>query len=171
MFTTTESGMIFGPYPEELVFQIEHSETQRKAGGGIRSVEFLYLQPENKLLFIEARSSSPRSDTDEARFEQFISEITEKFLHSFHMYTASKLGRYSEMDGKLRECSDADMKYKFILIINGHQDEWLLPIQDALRKRLIYHNKIWGSEVRVLNEEMASMLKLISAWSPKNKAQ
>ncbi len=167
MFTTTESGMTFGPFPEELVFPIEHSTTHQKAGKGIRSVEFLYLQPEKKLLFIEAKSSSPRFETDAEKFDRFISEITEKFLHSFDLYTASKLGRYSGLGGVLGTCSDADIKFKFILIINGHLDNWLLPLQDELRKRLVWHSKIWGTKVNVFNEVMAQEEKLISAYEPK----
>lgn len=167
MFTATESGMTFGPFPEERVFPIEALELHKKAGKSIRCVEFLYLQPEQKLLFIEAKSSSPRSETHAERFEEFICEITEKFLHSFDLYAASKLGRYSELGGELAKCSDADIRYKFVLIINGHREEWLLPLQDELRKRLNWHSRIWGTTVNVLNEAIAEEEKLISAFVPK----
>ena len=96
MVQIVESGMIFGNYPEEKVFKLENSQTHKSVGTGVRSVEFLYMLKEDMLAFVEAKSSSPRKENSMKRYTEFINEILEKFVHSFDMYVASKVGRYNE---------------------------------------------------------------------------
>lgn len=38
-----ESGVRFGPFDRERLFQIEHSDIHKRAGKGIKTVEFIYL--------------------------------------------------------------------------------------------------------------------------------
>lgn len=158
-----ESEMFFGSYPDDRVFRIENSDTHRRAGEGIHSVEFIYLQENDKLLFVEAKSSFPRLATSKERYDEFINEIYEKFIHSFDLYIASKVGRYTELGGMIKDVKDSELKYRFVLVINGHKDEWLLPITEELNSKLKYHKKIWKSEVVAINEKTAEKFKLINA--------
>ena len=76
--------MIFGDYNQGRVFKIENSQMHKEAGSRVRSVEFILLKGKNGLWFIEAKSSSPKSETSWDRYQEFIGEITEKFIHSFN---------------------------------------------------------------------------------------
>lgn len=53
-----------------------------------------------------------------------------------------------------------------LLIINGHQKDWLPPLQDALRSALDATTKTWAlgpNAVVVINHEAAKRFGLISA--------
>lgn len=167
MIQITESNMIFGDFEEDKVFQIEDSKLHKNVGNGIKVVEFILLSKENELSFIEAKSSSPRpTENNIIRFNEFISEISEKFIHSFNLYYSSILGRCTdyereEINDRFKNLDNSKIKFKFILVIKGHKVEWLMPLSDALKKNLAYHNTIWNSQVVVLNDEMAKDYRLI----------
>lgn len=169
MLEIIESGMLF-EFPESELFQIEKSELYNKiANNGIKTVEFVIRLNENKLGFIEAKSSSPRpgSGVNEP-FEKFIDEICDKFMHSFHLYLSAILGRHQEhnMSNSLVEMDASKIQFDFFLIIKGHEIEWLLPIKDAFEKSLLFHRKIWNSNVIVLNEQIAMKRNLITRVIP-----
>lgn len=78
MITITESEMTFGPFPEENVFQIEKSPCYDKLWKcrGVKPCEFILLQ-ENKLFFIEAKTSSPRTPSEDSnRTSQQVSKFS-----------------------------------------------------------------------------------------------
>jgi hypothetical protein len=53
---------------------------------------------------------------------------------------------------------------RFILVINGHKEEWLPPLQDALRAALRSTVKTWSfspTSVAVLNDVLARQYGLI----------
>ena len=76
MVTFEESNMVFS-FSDEDVYRIEKSpllaEVQLKATECV-----VYRQ--NAILFIEAKSSSPRPQPED-KFDKFIDEITDKFTH------------------------------------------------------------------------------------------
>lgn len=159
--------MKFGDFEEDKVFQIENSKLHKNVGNGIKVVEFILLSKENELSFIEAKSSSPRPTEDNSiRFTEFINEISEKFIHSFNLYYSAILRRVTDDEGaeinsRFKELDNRKIKFKFILVIKGHKVEWLMPLSDALKKNLAYHNTIWKSQVVVLNDEQAKEYRLI----------
>lgn len=67
MYTTIESKMVFGPFEEANVFEIEKSNVNQMIGEHIRTVEFVLRRKENQILFIEAKSSSPQERTSKER--------------------------------------------------------------------------------------------------------
>lgn len=69
--TIEESKMMFGEFDKEKVFIIEKSNLYKSLGKGVKIAEFVLLQDLNKLIFLEAKSSSPR-DTNKIRFDEFI---------------------------------------------------------------------------------------------------
>lgn len=165
MVQIKESNMIFGDFQEDRIFKIEKSKLHNKIGDGIKVVEFLLLKDEYELDFIEAKSSSPRPTKDNIiRFNEFIEEISDKFIHSFNLYYSAILKRnenYGEINNNFLKLDSSKIKLKFILVIKGHEIEWLLPISDALKKKLSYHNTIWKSEVIVMNDKIAKKYNLV----------
>lgn len=167
MVQINESNMIFGDFEEDKIFQIEKSKLQKKIGNGIKVVEFIFLRNENELNFIEAKSSSPRPTKQNViRFNEFIDEISDKFIHSFNLFYSAILKRNNdngEINNTFFELDNSKIKLKFILVIKGHDLKWLLPISDALNKKLSYQNTIWKSEVIVMNDTIAYKYNLIKA--------
>ena len=160
----TESNMIFGPFSSEKLYHIEKSSAYNDLGEGFRSIEFVYMQNE-KLLFIEAKPSSPRPTVENTlRFDDFIDEITTKFYDAFQLFLAVFLCRRTNdgMGAIIRECSYAETKLIFCLIIHGHKVEWLPPIQDTVRRRMAKHNKLWEIEFIAINDDIARSMKMIA---------
>ncbi len=165
MIQINESNMIFGYFEEDRVFQIENSKLHKNIGNGIKVVEFILLSKENELSFIEAKSSSPKPIKDNIiRFNEFINEISDKFIHSFNLYYSAILQRCKEceeLNPNFMNLDNSQINFKFILVIKGHRTEWLMPLSDALKESLSYHNTIWKSKVIVFNDELAKKYKLI----------
>ncbi|WP_058953323.1 hypothetical protein [Clostridium tyrobutyricum] len=165
MVEIRESNMIFGDFEENKIFRIEKSKLHNKIGAGIKVVEFVLLRNVNELNFIETKSSSPRPTKQNViRFNEFIDEILDKFVHSFNLFYSAILKRnkdYGEINSNFFELDNSRTKLKFILVIRGHEIEWLLPISDALKKKLSYHNTIWKSEVIVMNDKIANKYDLV----------
>ncbi len=169
MYKTIESNMIFGPFEETDIFEIEKSNVNQMIGQHIRTVEFIMRregkQQEEQILFIEAKSSTPRQQTSKIRYDEFITEISEKFIQSFEIYHALKYNRYRTdvtMGEHLMKQEWDKVHIKFVLIIHGHKMEWLPPLREALMKNMNIYLKIWKSTIVVLNDEMAKSYKLIS---------
>lgn len=99
------------------------------------------------------------------KFEEYYSEITEKFIDSLQVYLAAVMGRYqdlAEIGAELRSAdSMKEIRLKFILVVkNAKGITWLAGPLAELKARLLQVRKIWGVEVAVLNEELAKENKL-----------
>lgn len=166
-----ESGLSFGPYPDGRCFYIEKSNTYADIQQGVQMAEFLLLKTENGkppvVWVVEAKSSTPRPET-QPNFDEFITGIREKLVNAFSLGWASCLKRHQQSDAELPEpfktldLSQAGVR--FVLVINGHQEAWLPPIQDALTKALHATVKTWSfppTSVAVINEDLARQHGLI----------
>lgn len=167
----TESEMNFGKFDEENLFHIEDSKIYKDLGSGIKTVEFILKYSKNSILFLEAKKSCPNaanryeSEEKEQKFEEYYSEITEKFIDSLQVYLAAVMGRYqdlSEIGTELRTVdSMKEIQLKFILVVKNAKDiTWLAGLLAELKARLLQVRKIWGVEMVVLNEELAREYKL-----------
>ena len=163
--TIDESNLIFGEYEEESLFRIEKSSLIGSLGEGIRTVEFILRYKDDEILLVEAKSSSPKPGNQED-FDSFIDEIQEKFVHSTELYFSLVLKRLDDKEGEMpdffRTVDYAKAKIKLLLVINGHKIEWLPPIANALREKLIRHIKTWRLEVAVINHEQAKSYGLLT---------
>jgi len=167
-FTIEESGMTFGPFLEENCFCIEKSKAYHKLQSGMKMAEFLLIQPDkNRLLVVEAKSSSPNSTNNESvlQFRDFIIEITEKLFNALTFGLALCLERHADHKDEISRCFK-DVAYDsveivLLLVINGHKKEWLVPLNDALQKNLKSTCKIWSLKVFVINEKTAQKYNLI----------
>jgi hypothetical protein len=171
--TINESAMAFGPYSESACFYIEKSPTYTNLGDGVKMVEFVLNQPsdiqEPIFCLVEAKHSSPRPN-NHVDFSEFINEISEKMINGISLLFATILRRHGASEEILPESMHSvDLsrcKVRCILVVNGHANEWLPPIQDALRKSLLSMNKTWNfgpNMVVVLNEVIAAKYPLLRA--------
>jgi hypothetical protein len=174
MITIPESGMTFGPYQEDKCFCVENSATYKKMEG-ITIAEFMLLQSQKGrpvIWIVEAKSSSPRPVPAE-KFDNFIDEIRQKLINAMSLWFAAKLQRHPSMNDELsddfKSLDLSTVDFRLILVINGHQESWLPPLQEALRKALHATVKTWAlspSAVVVMNHELAYQSQLISAPVP-----
>lgn len=166
MITINESGMSFGPFDDSCVFWAEKSKLYKKVGKNkVKTVEFV-LAEDNKLQFLEAKSSSPKPTRDSTtKFDDFINEIFLKFLHSINLYYSGILGRHetsNDIPEEIKGIDNQEISIKFILVIKGHEIDWLPPIQEALDQKMVPISAIWNSNVAVINDTMAEKYKLIN---------
>ena len=172
----TESGMIFGPYPEEKCFHIEESKTYHQLRSHIKIAEFLLirnLKDSSPIVWVvEAKSSSPQPNKN-IIFDEFIEEIRDKMVSTFNLSIAILLQRhkieYAALPDPYRELDLSKTGFRFILVIKGHLDTWLPPIQDALQKSLRTIIKTWNlppTSVAVINDTKAMEMKLVSHVLP-----
>jgi len=167
-----ESGMRFGLYPEGYCFHIEKSDLYQKIKEDIKIAEFLlYRGTQNDqpiVWIIESKSSSPKVG-NQPNFDNFIQEIREKFFNTLLLYVSIQLKRHDLPDQVPQIFQEIGIKktdFRLILIIKGHQKEWLPPLQDALKKALRPIIKIWNlspNAVVVLNDILAQEKGLIQA--------
>ena len=171
MKTIHESGIDFGPYQEENLFPIETSKLYAALGDGLKTTEFVLRQNRN-VIFVEAKTNAPNPENRDSstekrrRFEQFYTEVPDKFVDSLGVYTAALLKRYadiSEIGANLRPSDLADAKIIFALIITNPaaQIDWLPPMKAELEHRLSRWLKIWNVEVVVCNQELARRFGLL----------
>lgn len=163
-----ESGMTFGPFLEEQCFHIEKSNIYKKLQNGVPIAEFLLIHPEKDLLLVvEAKSSSPNPLNRESglKFDDYIEEISQKLLNAFNLGLSLYLERYveniEEMPDCFREIDYGSVTIILLLVVKGHRDEWLVPLQEALQKKLKHASKIWPLKVIVINDTIARRYKLI----------
>ena len=165
-----ESGMTFGPFPEGHCFYIEKSRILHDLQPGIQMAEFLLLHTEAPpvIWIVEAKSSSPRPST-QPEFDQFIDDIRSKLLNAFSLGMAACLKRHqlteNELSAKIMNVDLEKVDFRFILVIRGHQVQWLAPLKDALAKAFQATLKTWAllpaKSVVVLNGELARQYSLI----------
>ena len=170
----TESGMKFGPYPDGQFFHIEESNSYAAIQEHIKMAEFLLLRKNNGnsvMWIVEAKSSAPHPKT-QSDFDGFIIEIRNKLVNAFSLGWASCLRRHEQAEAELSEdfktLSLMQVDVKFVLVINGHQDEWLPPLQEALGKELRSTIRTWAfapTSVAVINDALAKQHGLIQPSS------
>lgn len=166
-----ESGMNFGPFAANDVWQVESCALYERIKEGVQIAEFVLLRQgragQPVAWIVEAKSSSPRPET-QPNFDEFIEEIRSKLSNAFTLTVATRLERFEgELANLPAGFQQVDLKaanFTFILIIKGHQDAWLESIQNAMVKAMKGLVKTWNlppSSVAVLNEEGAREKGLI----------
>jgi hypothetical protein len=165
-----ESGMTFGPYPSGHCFYIEKSTCYKKVMEGVKMAEFLLLMQHDSgqmLWVVEAKNSSPKPKT-QPNFNEFIDDIRAKLTNGFLLATAALLLRHPDANDELPDTFKAlslnTLQFRFVLVINGCQQDWLAPLQDALAVALKPVVKTWAlpaTSIAVLNHDMAQTHGLI----------
>ncbi len=160
-----ESGMAFGPFAPERCLHIEKSDTYCRIQQHVKMVEFILLKQENCLFFVEAKQSSPQPSS--VNFTDYLSDIRDKFANGLSLLIAMHLKRHQDADlpESIAQSDLAQLKFMFILVINGHEKEWLPPLSDALNKQLRAVLRVWAiaqPSLAVLNDQQARARGLIS---------
>lgn len=139
---------------------------------GVSVVECITLKPKkehNFILCIEAKSSAPNPSGQggKGRFQEFIQEISHKFIHSLsicyavlHQVQIIDNDKYP-IGANLKQALMEKPNIRFILIIKRHKLDWCGPLQDALNQQLQKLNTIWNTTAIVLNEEFARQKGII----------
>lgn len=178
MITINESGMMFGPFADSHIFQIENSPLHNSVQPGIQIAEFLLLRDEQEnrppqVWIIEAKSSTPNPSSplpDAAEtFTGFIAEIRDKLLNALTLGVTACIGRHANAGQVLPHAFvglplDRTV-FRLVLVINGHKAEWLPPLQDALAQALRVTTRTWdlgASSVVVMNDILARQRGLIT---------
>lgn len=162
MVRIQESGMTFGPFEENQVYQIEKSEAYTGLGEGVKVVEFIYRPGKDKIFFVEAKKSSPMPK-NKNEFERFIGDIVQKFTHSFNLWLTLNLNRRKDViSDDILDVSTERQIFRFVLVINGHEKAWLPPIKAAIERKMLVEIKIWGHVIIVINEKQAAERRLIN---------
>ncbi len=160
-----ESGMTFGPFPEGSCFPIEQSASYKAIESGVKMAEFLLLRQmeDNSAVVwvVEAKSSTPKPQT-QPEFNNFIEEIRQKLTNALNLGLAACLGRHPASETELSESfmnlDLGQVSFRLVLVINGHRDDWLPPLNDALTSALHPVVKTWAlpaTAVTVINDGMA----------------
>jgi len=134
--------------------------------------EFLWLRQsrgqDGLVWIVEAKSSSPRSET-QPNFEAFIEEVRQKLTNALMLCFAACLNRHKDAEGELpagfKNLNLSVVQFRMVLVIRGHRDSWLPPLQDALTMAFRAIVKIWALSppaVAVINDQMARKHGLIS---------
>ncbi len=166
-----ESGMRFGPYHEDDVFHIERCELYKCIQTNLKMCEFVLHRTteDNKPSYwiLEAKSSSPNPSNNK-KFSEYITNITEKMDNALLLLFALMLKRHPEHSSQLPPSFAAkhipSCSIRFVLVLPDHPKRALEPIQLALNKALDNTLKIWNlgaNSVVVLNNELAVRHALI----------
>lgn len=163
--TIRESSMDFGPFLPTKIFHIEKSTAFSKLGEGFSTVEFVYLDMRGKLIFVEAKFSMANPQTNEGKdFDENILEVTVKFEDAYQLFLACYLERRDRenMSQDILNSNFSSVSLQFILVIKGHQIEWLGGVRETLKKNLRKTLKMWNIDLQVLNEELAKNYGLVT---------
>lgn len=171
MITISESGVVFGPFDEKLVFKIEDSSILATAGEGIKTVEFIYLYKDHDYLLVEAKTSCPNKDNAKddaektAKYKAYFDDVAQKFEDSLDVFSACMMGQHGdspEIGSSIKEKKPFTLSKLFlVLVITSAQESWLPGPKAELENHLRSLLKKYKAEVIVLNTELAMQKGLI----------
>lgn len=165
-----ESNMQFS-FPDEDSYMIEKSEVVSDYNS-LKTCE-VFAMINGKLTMIEAKSSSPRP-MNKGKFDEYIADISRKFVDTILLFNAIMLNRHGRNYGEKLPANilSQDIKklsFALYLIIHGNETEWMIPIQEALKKSLRHVLNAWNIpdvNVYALNHEDARRKGLIRQYMP-----
>lgn len=170
--TIEESGLIFGPFRQDDCYQVEQSDLCRALQPGVKMVEFMLVRSTKgggrSVWCVEAKSSFAAPATQPGFSEQ-IRAIGEKMRNALLVLLALGVGRHAAFAAEVPPSFQAlqlqSDGVRFVLVINGHDKSWLLPVQDALTQEMRGIVRAFGlppHSVAVLNEDGAKEYHLIT---------
>jgi hypothetical protein len=128
--TVEESGLTFGPFPDDACFPVERSPLYRGLGEGVKTVEFLLARKPKRgridLLFVEAKTTAPRTESHD-QFEKYFADLREKMLGALLLFVGARLGRHGtaarEIPAELRTMSLRTGGIRFVLVVTTAREE------------------------------------------------
>ncbi|WP_295390760.1 hypothetical protein [uncultured Thiodictyon sp.] len=171
-----ESGMVFGPFPSEDCWEIEHSACYLEISQGVQIAEFVRIEHRRKrpplIWTVEAKTGSPNPAVKQDDFDKFIGKICAKLTNTMMLAVATCLGRHPdykyELPTSFKVLDLAKADFRLVLVIKGDPnpfpDAWLPPIKDALALSLQPLVNTWRlspTAVMVFNQALAKQYGLI----------
>ncbi|MGR7921231.1 hypothetical protein ACU6RQ_09000 [Zobellella denitrificans] len=159
MITIQESGLTFGPFVPDSIFRVERSPCVARLSG-IKACEFAWWSADDgKLIFIEAKSTIPSAKNSPQEYEQYFSDMLEKFDNSLQLLLAGGWIRHTDLAAELSKLiPDLDWQQAeilFYLVVPKAPREYLGALTDKLTQILGRQLKIWRARAFVINEQMA----------------
>jgi hypothetical protein len=140
-------------------FPLEEAQAYTNLGKRIRSVEFVRIV-EDKLFFVEAKTTIAHPDNSPESYEAEIGNISEKFVHSLSLLSAIEFGIVEEAMPEVFETLDI-ASLVFCVVVRNHEPEWCRRIKRRLEEVLpLYIRKIWQPTLYVMNYETAKRYHL-----------
>lgn len=179
--TIIESGLKF-VFDDADCFHIEKDDVMKREG--VKTCECVAVTThERRYTFIEAKSSAPRAETEEQKrilgnlpaipdnwriltnFDCFIEDICQKFENSFSALMAIQRGCHGPEAAKRLPANVKELKNDNVVFVlamgNNFQEDWLVPLVDALRYRLRPFLNSWNipdAKVKVVNCALGQQL-------------
>lgn len=157
--TITDSGMEFGEYAKEDIFELEKVLNNIKFGHHVCKVEFIVRISNGKktaVAFVEAKSSIPKAS------DQFFKEICLKMQHSLIIWFTAVCGRHDKLTDQLpvnlKSTAHLKLPIKLFLVIPTIPNDYLAHLTDKLRLKLSAEKNIWAIKdcnIFVINESKA----------------
>lgn len=165
-----ESNMLL-PFDNQNAYRIEQANIVQEKRD-IKVCEYFALI-NGRMLLIEAKSSSPRPE-NKIKFDEFIDEISQKFIDTLLLFNALSIGRHGEAERNnlptnIQQIPLANVQYAMYLIVHGNEIEWMGPILAALKLKLKHCLKSWNIQdinVYAINHETAKTKGLIKEYLP-----
>lgn len=140
---------------------------------GVKIAELMLLHTKGNqspvVWVIEAKSSTPKPETQPS-FDDFIHDVREKLTNALCLGLAMCMKRHptaeEELPDAFKTVDLSTLDFRLILVINGHKESWLEPLQNALKKSLYATTQTWAlspTAVAVINDEIAHTYGLIAA--------
>ena len=162
-----ESGMAFVVVPEDT-YRIEKEPYVQKSLPGMTCCEFITLNSDKDLVFVEAKTSFSNPDNKKDYNKNF-DEIFDKVKDSISVFNSlllrhQGLDEWGRIPNHLREIDLTNVIYKIYIVIKKHKDEWLVPLQNdapSKFKTILHMWNIPQKNLKLINEDMARQLHLI----------
>lgn len=155
-----ESGMNFILDNYSYIMEDDTFYKKMSSKFGTKDVDFI-IKRGNKLLFVEAKTSSPQE------LEDYITEIVVKFIDSLFIFTGIVLNRKNTQPSiitpEMNKVSHLKGSMQLVLIIKNAEELHLRPIRDSLQSKLRKIIKMYSleSSVIVMNETQSKKKNFI----------
>jgi len=153
-------------YEEKSCYMIEKSPIIACLNG-VKIVEFVQSEGKKRIKMVEAKASAP-IPTNADDYNEYISEICEKFQNSISVINAARLKRreniFNELPGPLQSVDYKMTLYWLYLIIKKSKEDWVVNLSADLRRQLHPFLKCWNipdANFEVLTEDMARKKGLV----------
>jgi len=142
-----ESGMNFILDNYSYIMEDDIFYKKMSSKFGTKDVDFI-IKRGNKLLFIEAKTSSP------INLEEYLDDIVIKFIDSLSIFTSVILGRKNTQSNiiteEMNKISHLKGSMQLVLIIKNADKLHLQPIRNLLEKKLRKTIKMYSLETTVI---------------------
>ena len=125
----------------DQTFYIEKSNFRKIQCKEVKTVELITLMPDNRLFFIEAKTTAPNANNsaNKERMDEYYNDLVEKIQQSVDMVVSHIIGVKRDQDNEFPaaffETEFSQYKLKYLLIIRNSNKDWCFDVKDRLERR------------------------------------